>query len=140
MYQHIFQKRYLLLKKIIRKNSSLLSKKSKNFVMYWTIIDVHYLSSINLYSRIFRDSIFTCTTSLFILPSFSLCMDFNVKINTNRISLSSVLYARNTVFRFITQKQNFWHKDKLVVYDHKACNLYGTTNARLWSNEILGTW
>ena len=31
-------------------------------------------------------------------------------------------------FSFIFQKKKFWHKDKLVVCDHEACNLCETTN------------
>ena len=52
-------------------------------------------------------------------------------------SLWRLFHAWNTYFRLYFIRKTF-QKDKLVVCDHKACNLCETTNAvKLWSSEIF---
>ena len=65
-----------------------------------------------------------------------MCLQIFMKLKSPK-SLWRLVHAWNTYFRLYFKRKTFI-KDKLVVCDHKACNLCETTNAvKLWSSEIF---
>ena len=61
------------------------------------------------------------------LPSLIYVFANIYEIKRFLVSLKYCLRLKSR-FSFIFQKKKFWHKDKLVVCDHEACNLCETTN------------